>query len=133
MNRSRRATRRDFLQGNLAGQRSPQPPQSPAAAGAADPILAGPGETYLLRIGRRAMACEFEVLLNAGQYADGTKAAVAALDLVDELEDQLTVFREQSTISRLNRAAADAPVEVEPWLFDLLQRAAQMHRRSGGA
>ena len=40
------------------------------------------------------MACEFEVLLNAGQYADGTELAVAALDLIDRLEDQLTVYRD---------------------------------------
>jgi thiamine biosynthesis lipoprotein len=88
---------------------------------------------YLLRIGRRAMACEFEVLLNARQYPQGMEAAVAALDLVDELEAQLTVYRDSSEISRLNQSAHMAPVEVESRLFDLLAKAAQIHDETGGA
>jgi len=79
------------------------------------------------------MACQFEVLLNAGQYAEGANRAVAALDLIDRLEDQLSVFRAQSEVSRLNRAAGQGEVEVEPRLFELLQLAAEIHRRSGGA
>ena len=63
-------------------------------------------ESYLVRLSRRAMACTFEVFLNAGQYPHGTEAALAALDLVDRLEDQLSVYREDSEISQLNRTAA---------------------------
>ena len=36
----------------------------------------------------------------------------AALDHIDELEDQLTVFRAHSEVSRLNATAPDRPVEV---------------------
>jgi thiamine biosynthesis lipoprotein len=89
--------------------------------------------SYLIRVGRRAMACDFEVLLNAGQYADGTEVAVVALDLVDRLEDQLTVYRESSEVSRLNRTAAERDVEIEPRLFDLLRLACDLYRRTGGA
>ena len=32
----------------------------------------------------------------------------------------MTVYRDSSELSRLNRRAADEPVEVEPRLFDLL-------------
>ncbi len=79
------------------------------------------------------MACEFEVLLNAGQYSDGAQMAVAALDLVEQLEDQMTVFRPQSEISRLNGTACEQDVEVEPRLFELLRVAKVLHARTAGA
>jgi thiamine biosynthesis lipoprotein len=88
---------------------------------------------YLTKIGRRAMACEFEVLLNAGQYTIGTEAALAALDLVDHLESQLTVFRNSSKVSRINQTAHAGPVEVEPQLFELLAQAAKIHTDTAGA
>jgi thiamine biosynthesis lipoprotein len=86
----------------------------------------------VLRASRRAMATLFEVLLPYGTV-QAQAAAEAALDLIDELEDQLTVFRDHSEVSRLNATAADLPVEVEPGLFDLLEFAAQITRQTGGA
>ena len=65
------------------------------------------------------MACDFEVLLNAGQYPQGPEAALAALDLVDELEAQLTVYRDDSEVSQINRSADLREVEIEPRLFAL--------------
>lgn len=128
----RKSTRRDFLRGKAAVR---------AAADAARGRLASAGlwpedvgdHGYLIRISRRAMACDFEVVLNAGQYEAGTEAALAALDLVEVLEDQMTVFRTTSQISRLNRTAAHEAVEVEPRLFRLLERALELHRATDGA
>ncbi len=79
------------------------------------------------------MACEFEVQLNAGQYDHGTEIALEALDLVDKLEDQFSVFRETSELSRINRTAGRQPVEVEPHLFGLLQLAVRLHEETDGA
>jgi FAD:protein FMN transferase len=47
-------------------------------------------------------------------------AAGAALDLIDDLEDQLTVYRDHSEISLLNQRAATEDIPVESRLFDLL-------------
>jgi thiamine biosynthesis lipoprotein len=58
---------------------------------------------------------------------------MAALDLVDSLESQLTVYRDDSEISRLNRSAHEEPIEVEARLFDLLRRAAGIQLETGGA
>jgi FAD:protein FMN transferase len=132
----KKSNRRAFLQGRsaveaLADAAPPLPPD--AATGSSQPAPDGEAQSYLIRVGRRAMACEFEVLLNAGQYADGTELAVAALDLVDRLEDQLTVYRENSEVSRLNRTATNRAVEIEPRLFELLRFARELHRRTAGA
>ncbi|MBS0207938.1 MAG: FAD:protein FMN transferase [Planctomycetes bacterium] len=93
----------------------------------------GAGDPYLVKLGRRAMACEFELYLNAGQYPQGVEAGINALDLVEQLEAQLTVYRETSEIMHLNRTAHDAPQEVEPQLFALLERAVELWRETGGA
>src|SRR5687768_14916723 len=41
---------------------------------------------------RRAMACEFAVEYHAADGSDAADAALAALDLVERLEDQLSVY-----------------------------------------
>jgi thiamine biosynthesis lipoprotein len=92
----------------------------------------GVAATALLRFGRRAMATQFDVILPWGTpRADS--AATEALDLIDRLESQLTVYRPTSEVSRLNRLAALAPMPVESHLFDLLSLAAQLSRETGGA
>ena len=52
----------------------------------------------------------------------GVDLANRALDLIDELEAQMTVYRDDSEVSRLNATAHLGPVEVEPGLFGLLER-----------
>lgn len=86
----------------------------------------------LLRFGRRAMATNFEILLPVGTPR-AQEASESALDLVDAVEDQLTVFRETSEVSSLNRRAADGVVPVEERLFALLKLAARVNRETEGA
>ncbi len=93
----------------------------------------GQSTGYTLRISRRAMACTFEVCLNAGQYAQGTQAAFRALDLVESLERQMSVFLTESELSQINRTADKQPVRVEPRLFELLHSALQLHDETDGA
>jgi thiamine biosynthesis lipoprotein len=88
---------------------------------------------YLIEVSREAMACKFAVYLNAGQHSHAAEAAVESLDRVALLEDQLTVYREHSEVSRLNRTAAAGPVAVEAGLFSLLRRAVEIHRQTAGA
>jgi thiamine biosynthesis lipoprotein len=58
---------------------------------------------------------------------------MAGLDVVEQLECQMTVYRDDSEISRLNQTAALGPQLVESRLFDLLELAARLHRETGGA
>jgi thiamine biosynthesis lipoprotein len=87
---------------------------------------------YWIRVHRRAMACRFEITLAAsGAVHVGT--AQAALDEVDRLENQLSVFRPESTICRVNADAACRAVAVDADVFELLQRCADLHDATGGA
>lgn len=126
----RTSTRRQFLKGksaadavaDLADRTFPREDRSQPAT-----------DRYLLRLARRAMACPFEVLLVARQRDPATSAAVAALDLIDELEAQLTVYRDTSEVARVNRSAYREPVVVEAGLFELLTTAVRLWRETGGA
>lgn len=89
-----------------------------------------PGNLALLRASRRAMATTFEVAIPYGT-PHALQAAEAALDLIDELEEQMTVYRDTSEVSRLN--AAGRADEVEPQLFALLERCATLTRDTEGA
>jgi thiamine biosynthesis lipoprotein len=126
--------RREFLSGrSLVRALQHATPAGTPAAPTQPPPADSSAETYLVQVGRSAMACDFDILLNAGQYPRGTDAAVAALDLVDQLEAQLTVYRASSEIQSINRLAAQRPVAVEERLFRLLQRAVELHESTRGA
>ncbi|HEX6985333.1 MAG TPA: FAD:protein FMN transferase, partial [Planctomycetaceae bacterium] len=85
-----------------------------------------------VRLAVRAMGTEFGVLLNPGPAAQITPAS-EALDLVAALERQLTVYRDDSEVSRLNATAAGGPVAVERNLFDLLSQCEELTRITEGA
>jgi FAD:protein FMN transferase len=85
-----------------------------------------------LKVHRDAMACRFDLTLDSAD-ARHVDAARAALDEVDAIEASLSVFREASEVSCLNRQAAVAPVPVSPGLFTLLSLCRELHRATGGA
>jgi thiamine biosynthesis lipoprotein len=100
--------------------------------GVADRGQAADGAGDLLRVRRAAMGSYFEVRLGAKVPA-GLDLATRALDVIDALEAQLTVYRDDSELSLLNATAHLGPVEVEPGLFALLARARDLHAATAGA
>jgi thiamine biosynthesis lipoprotein len=90
-------------------------------------------DSLLASVRRRAMACDFEVQLAATRDDGSMEHIFAALDLVEALEAQLTVYRDDSEVIRINRDAANQPVKVERRLFALLQQAEMLYRETAGA
>lgn len=86
----------------------------------------------LLKASRRLMGTGFEVRLPV-QTPGALDLADRVLDRIEALEAQLTVYRDDSELSRLNATAAEVPVPVEPGLFDLLAQAVALSRETGGA
>jgi thiamine biosynthesis lipoprotein len=89
-------------------------------------------EPSWLHVHRTAMACRFEITLPA-ETPDAVRAATIALDGIDRLEAQLSVFRDTSEVSAINRDAGRRSVVVEPRLFGLLRQCATLHRDTDGA
>ncbi len=128
---ARRSSRRDFLRGQSAVDAvndllDAVPPSLDVA-----PIESG--GRYLLTLRRRAMACDFVAMFNAGQYDAAPVLAIEALNLIEALEAQLTVYRDTSEVQAINRDAAAGPVEVEERLFDLIALAVRIHAETHGA
>ena len=86
----------------------------------------------LLLAQRPAMGSVFEVRLSA-RTPGGAGLAQEALELVDAIEDQLTIYRDHSFIARLNANAHLEPVPVDAALFDLIECAVRIGRETEGA
>jgi len=93
----------------------------------------GPADTeFWIRVRRSAMASRFEITLPDGAAGD-IPAAREALDEVDAIEEALSVYREGSEVSALNRSAATRAVTLSPNLRSLLARSGALNVATGGA
>ena len=90
-------------------------------------------DIHSLVVGRDLMACRFEVVFNAGEVENATELGVDALDLVEQIETRITVYRESSELARLNATAAEGWQSVSPDLFALLLHARDLSARTDGA
>jgi thiamine biosynthesis lipoprotein len=91
-----------------------------------------PTDEYWLHVNRKAMACRFEVTLPMTTEC-GVSIASEALDEVEKIEKQLSVFKEESAVSLLNRDAASSAVRVDRALFELLTLCKELHDDTEGA
>lgn len=90
-----------------------------------------PVETVTLA--RHAMNTRFEVLLHGRDPIALRSAGEAALDEIERLEDQLSLYRPGSEIHRVNRDAHRHAVRVTPTVFRLLERVRDLSRLTAGA
>ncbi len=88
---------------------------------------------FLTEISKSAMACQWDVFLNHGQYPWGAEFALTALEALEPLEAQLSVFRSTSEVCQLNRTAFTAPVKVSDSLWNLLQLSKVLWELTEGA
>jgi thiamine biosynthesis lipoprotein len=95
--------------------------------------MATDADLHTLVVGREAMACRFEVVFNAGEVANATELGCDALDLVDEIENTISVYRDTSELSVLNATAATGWQPVSHDVFAMLVRARELHGLTGGA
>ncbi len=87
----------------------------------------------LVRVACLAMRTRFEIAL-WGERPDSLRAvAEEALEEIRGLHVQLSAYDTGSDVYELNACAAERPVRVEPRLFALLKRAAELSERTGGA
>jgi thiamine biosynthesis lipoprotein len=86
-----------------------------------------------IAVARNAMATRFEILLHGDNAASLRAAGEEALDEIDRLEAQLSLYRPTSEIAHVNTRAAQEAVRVSPPVFRLLQQAQEIHRETGGA
>src|SRR5258705_4397288 len=84
-------------------------------------------------LARNPMNPRFELVLHGENPVALRAAGEEALDEIDRLEAQLSLFRPASEIAHVNSRAAREPVRVTPSLFALLQHAQKLSAETGGA
>lgn len=76
-------------------------------------------------------------LIRVELWTDDTAAGEAAIDAVmDEMrriDQEMSPFKPESELSRINREAADHPVPISAEMFDILSRSIEFSKLSGGA
>ncbi len=87
----------------------------------------------VVTLARHAMATRFEIVLQGGDPVRLRAAGEEALEEIERLEDQLSLYRPRSEIARVNARAAHEPVRVSPPVFALLQHAARLTAETDGA
>lgn len=91
-----------------------------------------PSAGITVRLSTRAMACDFSVIMNPGP-TEQIEAAGTALDAIHAAEAWMSIYRENSHFSQLNRKAASHPQPVRGDMFELLQTAQKIHLGTDGA
>jgi thiamine biosynthesis lipoprotein len=84
-------------------------------------------------LAREAMATRFEVVLPGTNTSALRAAGEEALEEIERLEGQLSLYRPTSEIAHANARAAHKPVRLSPPVFKLLQHAQQLHQETAGA
>jgi thiamine biosynthesis lipoprotein len=84
-------------------------------------------------VARNAMATRFEIVLHGEDAVSLRAAGEEALDEIERIEAQLSLYQPTSEISRLNARAAREPVRVTPEVFGLLRQAQQLCCETVGA
>lgn len=87
----------------------------------------------LVSVRRKAMATKFEIMFSELDERATVSLCTDALNVVNDVESQLTVYRDTSEVSRLNASAYDRPVEVSPNLYELIDRSRRLWEETGGA
>jgi thiamine biosynthesis lipoprotein len=80
----------------------------------------------------QAMATRFELVLHGDNPAALRAAAEEAVDTIEKLEDQLSLYRSWTEIAHLNARAAIEPIKVSPPVFALLKHARSLSAETGG-
>src|SRR6266705_1180510 len=86
-----------------------------------------------ITLARHAMATRFELVLHGDDAVHLRAAGEQALNEIDRLEDQLSLYRAHTEIADLNRRAASQPVKITPRLFSLLEHAKHLSAATNGA
>jgi FAD:protein FMN transferase len=79
------------------------------------------------------MGTTFRVVLYAGDAALAARASDAAFARIADLDRRLSDYRDDSELMIASRDATSRPVPLSPDVFDVLQAAQALARRTGGA
>ncbi len=96
-------------------------------------VAARPVQAEWVRVSGTSMTTTIDMEFWTEDPAVAEKAGDAVLALFDRIDHQMSRYREDSELSRVNREAASGPVEVSDSLFTVLQQSLRVSELSSGA
>ena len=87
----------------------------------------------MLTLARHAMATRFELVLHGDRPESLRAAGEEALDEIERIENQISLYRPHTEIAQLNARAANEWVRVSTPVFRLLELARRLSEESGSA
>src|SRR5690606_3371432 len=82
---------------------------------------------------QQKMGTRVEIQLWHEEEATARRLIAEGMAEFDRIEAEMSTYREESPIPRVNRRAATAPVPAPPELFMVVQRSLELSERSEGA
>lgn len=96
-------------------------------------LAVSPARGEWITVSGTAMTTAIEMEYWVEDSVTATAPGEAVLALFDRIDRQLSRYRADSEVSRVNREAAEGPVAVSPGLFRILQKAREVSELSDGA
>jgi thiamine biosynthesis lipoprotein len=90
-------------------------------------------ESVFPKVQREAMGSLWEIYLAGADREQLIAAGEEALNEIDRLDRQLSHYKPDSDVSRINAIAGEQWVRLEPGLYFLLKRCAEISEMTGGA
>ncbi|MFW5653351.1 MAG: FAD:protein FMN transferase [Planctomycetota bacterium] len=87
----------------------------------------------VLRLATEAMGTRFEFVLVGDREQHLRAAGEEAIEEVRNLHQRFSLFRSDSLLSLINRAAAREAIRLDDLTFGMFKAAAEVHAQSGGA
>ena len=88
---------------------------------------------HTIVVGREAMGCRFEIIFNLLDNSVATSIGTDALNIIERIEEQISVYRPSSEISGINESSSTRWHDLSPDVFDLLLLSKQLHSQTDGA
>jgi len=93
----------------------------------------GPGGIAYQHFSFRAMACDVQFFFPLEKYPSAPDVAMRCVDLVEQIENAISVFRPGSDICRINQLAKIRAIPVGAFVDELIPLALNWHAKTGGA
>lgn len=125
--------RRDIITAGFASKTEPPAGNTKVCASIVSGEASDRQHSHVEQYTVNAMACQFELILNLHEYRNAGDVALKSFALIAAFEDQMSIYREHSEISQVNRIADRQSVAVEAHLYALLEMAIEVYKATDGA
>jgi thiamine biosynthesis lipoprotein len=96
-------------------------------------LVSGCSKSKTMQKTESIMGTEVTITVVARSYEEGETAIEAGMAELRRLDAMMSLYKDDSEITRVNLAAGKSPVKVSPEMIEVVEHAAEISKLSGGA